>query len=334
LFRRFYDELSERLRARPDVVNVTASTQLPLTGSRDQSGITLEGRTYENPAAAPNADRYAVRPDYFSTMGIRLVNGRLFSDRDGADAAPVVIIGQTMAGQLWPGQDPLGQRIRVAGGPNNPFRTIVGVVADVRHYGLHLPETLQVYVPHAQTHYPEPYVSMVVRTAQDPLALASAVREEVRGIDPLQPVTRMRTYAGIVAESMATRRFTLVLLGVFAGTALVLAIVGLYGAVSYVVTQRQREIGVRVALGATAREISWLVLRLGMAPATLGVVGGVIVSVGLSRVIESMLYRTSPIDLATFVVVIVGMTASAWAACVLPARRAAGVDPAMTLKAE
>jgi putative ABC transport system permease protein len=175
---------------------------------------------------------------------------------------------------------------------------------------------------------------MVVRTSQDPLALAPAAREEVRGIDPLQPVTKIRTYEAIVAESMATRRFTLVLLGLFAGTALVLAIVGLYGAVSYVVTQRQREIGVRVALGATAREITRLVLRLGMTPAALGVVGGVVMSVGLVRVIESMLYGTSPIDLATLGVVIALMTASALTACVLPARRAAAVDPAITLKAE
>jgi putative ABC transport system permease protein len=206
---RFYDQLSDRLRARPGVGSVTASTQLPLTGSRDRSGITIEGRSVDNPAAAPTADRYAVRPEYFSTMGIRLMSGRWFSEHDGTGTTPVALVGTTMAEALWPGADPLGQRIRVAGGPNNPFRTIVGVVADVRHYGLHLPETLQVYIPHAQTHYPEPYLTMVVRTAQDPLALGPAVREEVRGIDPLQPVTRIRTYDGIVAESMATRRFTL-----------------------------------------------------------------------------------------------------------------------------
>jgi putative ABC transport system permease protein len=330
----FYDQVSERLRARPGVLSVSASTQLPLTGSIDRSGITIEGRTDDNPAAAPNADTYAVRSEYFTTMDIRLLSGRLFSERDGTDGAPVVIIGKTMAESLWPGEDPLGQRIRVAGGPENPFRTIVGVVADVRHYGLHLPETLQVYVPHAQTHYPQPFVTMVVRASQDALALASAAREVVHGIDPLQPVSKIRTYEGIVAESLATRRFTLVLLGLFAGTALVLAIVGLYGAVSYVVTQREREIGVRVALGATTREISRLVLRLGMTPAVLGVIAGVVMSAGFARAIESMLYGTPPVDRATFAVVIAVMAASALAACVLPARRAAAVDPAVTLKAE
>ncbi len=217
-----------------------------------------------------------------------------------------------MAEALWPGTDPLGQRIRVAGGPDNPFRTIVGVVGDVRHYGLHLPETLQVYVPHAQTHYPEPYVTVVVRSAGDPLALGPAAREEVRGIDALQPVTRIRTYDGIVAQLMATRRFTLVLLGLFAGTALVLAIVGLYGAVSYVVTQRQREIGLRVALGATTGEISRLVLRLGLTPTMLGVMAGVVMSVALARAIESMLYGTSPLDRATYTVVIGVMSSARW----------------------
>ncbi len=331
---RFYDQLSERLRAQPGVIGVSTSTQLPLSGSRDQAGITIEGRPVDNPAASPDADRYNVRPDYFATMGIRLLSGRVFGEHDGTDAAPVAIVGKRMAEELWPGQDPLGQRIRVAGGDNNPFRTIVGVVADVRHYGLHLPETLQVYVPHAQTHYPAPYVTMVVRTAQDPLSLAAAAREEVRGIDPLQPVTKLRTYEGIVAESMATRRFTLVLLALFAGTALVLAVVGLYGAVSYVVTQRRREIGVRVALGASAREISRLVLRLGMTPAATGVLTGAVLSAALARVIESMLYGTSAVDPATFAAVIGVMLMCAVTACVLPARRAAAVDPAITLRAE
>jgi putative ABC transport system permease protein len=331
---RFYDRLSERLRARSDVLSVSGATQLPLTGSIDRSGVTIEGRSIDNPAAAPNADTYAVRPDYFTTMGIRLLRGRVFSERDGTGAAPVVIVGKTMADSLWPGDDPLGHRIRVAGGPDNPFRTIVGVVADVRHYGLHLPETLQVYVPHAQTHYPQPFVTMVVRTSSDAVALAPAAREEVRGIDPLQPVSKIRTYEDIVTESMATRRFTLVLLGLFAATALILAMVGLYGAVSYVVTQREREIGVRVALGATTREISRLVLRLGMTPTALGVIAGVLMSVGVARAIESMLYGTSPIDRATFAAVIGVIGVSALMACLLPARRAAAVDPAVTLKAE
>ena len=333
---RFYDAVTERLRGRPGVVDVTASTQVPLNGTRDGAGITIEGRILDNPAAAPVADRYAVRPRYFETMGIRLVAGRVFTEADAMDAAPVAIVGRRMAEQLWPGEDPLGKRIRVAGGPNNPLRTIVGVVADVRHYGLHLPDTLQVYIPHSQTHYPEPYLTMVARveTGEDPLLLASAVREELRGIDAAQPVTKIRTYESIVAQSMATRRFTLALLALFAATALVLAVVGLYGAVSYVVTQRQREIGVRLALGATAREIGALVLRLGLTPTAAGLGMGLAVSLLAGRVLESMLYGVSPRDGATLTAVAIVIVGSALAACVVPARRAASIDPAVTLKAD
>jgi putative ABC transport system permease protein len=332
----FYDRVAERVAAIADVEAVATSTQLPLTGAVDRSGITIEGRTYENPAAAPNADRYAVRPQYFSTLGIPILSGRVFTDADRAGTEPVAIVGKTMAHDLWPGEDPIGRRIRVAGGPDNPMRTIVGVVGDVKHYGLHLPETMQVYIPHAQTIFPEPIVSVVVRArpGRDPLSLAPIVREQIRGIDPLQPVNKIRTFEAILSESMATRRFTLVLLALFAGTALMLAVVGLYGALSYVVSQRQREIGVRVALGAGAREISHLVLRQGLTPAGLGLAGGLLVSLGTGRVVESLLYGTSTRDVATFAAVVAVMGGCAVTACLIPARRAAGVDPAVTLKTE
>jgi putative ABC transport system permease protein len=333
---RFYDELFSRIATLPGVVGVSASTQIPLSGSRDRSGITIEGRRYDNPAAAPSADRYAVRPDYFAVMEIPLLRGRLFTPSDGAGAPPVAIVGRAMAEELWPGVDPIGQRIRVAGGDNNPFREVVGVVRDVKHYGLHLPETLQVYVPHAQTHYPEPSVVMLVRTngTVNPASVVTATREHVRDIDPLQPVTNARSYDDIVAESMATRRFTLLLLALFAVTALVLAVVGLYGALSYVVTQREREIGVRVALGAGASEIARLVLKQGMTPAALGVAFGLAASVVSGRVVESMLFGVSPRDLATFAAVGALMGVCALSACVVPARKAAAVDPAVTLKAD
>ena len=333
---RFYDELTARVRALPEVMDASASTQLPLTGSRDGSGITVEGRPLDNPAAAPVADRYVVRPAYFSTMSIPLVRGRLFTESDGTGAPPVAIVGRRMAEELWPGEDPIGRRIRVAGGADNPMRTIVGIVGDVKHYGLHMPETLQVYIPHAQAHYAEPLLRMVIRVrpGEDPRSIAPTVREAVRSLDPLQPVTNIRAYETIVAESMATRRFTLMLLALFAATALVLAVVGLYGALSYVVSQRKREIGVRVALGAGAREIRRLVLRQGMAPAATGLIAGLLVSLAAGRVVESMLYGTSPRDAATYVVVFGLIGACALMACLIPARKAAAVDPAVTLKAE
>jgi putative ABC transport system permease protein len=223
----------------------------------------------------------------------------------------------------------------VAGGPDNPFRLIVGVVGDVRHYGLHLPETMQVYVAHAQTHYPQPFLTMVIRTGEgrDPLSLAPSVREFVRAIDPLQPITRVRTYESIVAESLSTRRFTLTLLALFAGTAIILALVGLYGALSYVVSQRKSELGVRVALGARAADIVRLVMQQGMTPAVIGLVAGLSLGLAGGRVMASMLFSISPADAPTFAAVSVLMAGAALMACLIPARNAAKVQPSLTLKA-
>lgn len=330
----FYDDLTARLEALPGVTRVSASTQLPLTGNMDRSGITIEGRPLDNPAAAPEADTYSVRPAYFETMRVPLLRGRPLDESDRQVAAPVAVIGQTMAAALWPNEDPLGQRIRVAGGDDNPMRTIVGVVGDVRHYGLHLPATLQVYVPHDQTHYPRPALTVVVRTSGDPLLLAAAVRDVVRTVDPLQPVTNMQSYDAIVSASMATRRFTLALLAAFAGTALLLATIGLYGALSYVVSQRQREIGVRVAMGAVAADIAQLVVKQGMRPTTIGLAVGVLTSLALGRTVEALLYGIPSTDMVTFAAVTVVVTGCAFIACWLPARRAAHIDPAATLRSE
>jgi putative ABC transport system permease protein len=275
-------------------VNVSSSSMLPLTDSMAQMTVQIEGRPIENPAAAPRADTYAIRPDYFETTGVPLLRGRRFEYADGERAAPVVIIGKTMAEELWPGEDPIGRRIRVPGAPVYPLRTIVGVVGDVKHFGLHLPVTPQAYIPHAQPPWRMPAMTVVVRAdaERDPLSLVSAVREHVRSIDPLQPVTAVQTFDDIVAQSMATRRFTLVLLASFAGTALLLAIGGLYGALSYIVSQRARDIGVRVALGASARTITGLVTRQGMTPAFVGLGVGLLASVAIGRVIESRRRRS------------------------------------------
>src|SRR5688572_8837962 len=331
----FYDELTGRLVAMPGVTNVSGSSMLPLTASMAQMTLRIEGRPLENPAAAPVADTYAVRPNYFSTMGIPVLRGRGFESADGERAAPVAIISKATAEELWPGEDPIGRRIAVPGGPQSPLRTIVGIVGDVRHFGLHMPVTKQVYLPHAQPPWPMA-ATMVVRTAGgiDPLSLVSTVLEHVRSIDPLQPVTKIQTFDDIVAQSMATRRFILVLLASFAGTAVLLAIGGLYGALSYIVSQRARDIGVRVALGASARAITGLVTRQGMTPAFVGLGVGLLASLAIGRVIESMLFGVSPRDLATYAIVITLILAGALAACLFPARRAASVDAAVTLRAD
>jgi putative ABC transport system permease protein len=308
-----------------------------MTGALAQMSVSIEGRPIDNPAAAPTADTYAVRPDYFSTLRIPVLRGRPLEPADGERSAPVVVISKTMAETLWPGEDPIGRRIRVPGTPLAPLRTIVGIVGDVKHYGLHMPVTSQAYIPHTQPAYgPARFMTVVVRTTaeRDPLSLVPAVREHIRRIDPLQPVTRIQTFDTIVAQSMATRRFTLVLLASFAGTALLLAIGGLYGALSYIVSQRARDIGVRVALGASARAIRGLVVRQGMTPAVVGLVAGLLVSVAIGRVIEAMLFGVSSRDFLTYVTVITMIVAGALAACLVPARRAASIDAAVTLRAE
>jgi putative ABC transport system permease protein len=333
----FFDELTARIRATPGVVNVSASSMLPLTDSFAQMTVEIDGRPIENPAAAPTADTYTVRPDYFSTMGIRVLRGRPFESADSDRAAPVAIISQTTAEELFPGEDPIGRRIRIPGNPKAPLRTIVGMVGDVKHYGLHLPVTKQAYLPHAQPPFgPQRFMTMVVRTAaeRDPLSLVSTMREHVRTIDRLQPVTRVRTFDDIMSGSLAARRFTLVLLASFAGAAVLLAIGGLYGALSYVVGQRSREIGVRVALGASAREIAGLVMRQGMTPVIVGLGLGLVVSVAIGRLIESMLFGVSSWDLTTYATVMALIVAGALAACLVPARRAASIDAAVTLRAE
>jgi putative ABC transport system permease protein len=199
-----------------------------------------------------------------------------------------------------------------------------------------MPPTIQAYMPRSQAPWIETSMTMVVRVRRgvDPLSVAAAAREQVRTLDALQPVTEMRSYDAILATSMATRRFTLALLASFAGVALLLAIVGLYGALSYVVTQRQREIGVRVALGAAAGDIRRMVVGQGMQPVAIGLISGVLLALVGGRVVESLLFSVPPTDLVTFAIVLVVISTSALVACLLPASRAASVDPATTLRAE
>jgi putative ABC transport system permease protein len=331
----FYRDLMSRLRGLPGVVEVGASTQLPLTGSIDQWGITIAGRPLPNPAESPEADRYGVEGNYFAAMNIPLMQGRLISDADGPGTPPVVVIGKTAAERLFPGENPIGRSIQLAGGPNNPFRTIVGVVGDVRHYGLDVPAEHQAYMPQSQSPWLQSSMTLVIRVGDgvDPLSLAAAAREQVRALDAQQPVIAIETFDHIVATLMATRRFTLVLLALFAASALMLAVIGLYGALSYVVTQRRREISVRVALGADHKDIRRLVLAQGLTPVASGLAIGLVAAAGSGRLIDAMLFGVRPTDALTYATVLAAMAASASVACLLPAHRATRVEPAAMLRA-
>jgi putative ABC transport system permease protein len=330
----FFDRLIDRLEALPGVDAVAASTNLPLSGTQDQWGITIEGRPL-SAEETPEADRMGVAGAYFAALNIPLLRGRLFTGAEGPATPPVVVIGKTMADQLWPGEDPIGRRITLAGGPNNPPRTIVGVVGDVRHNGLDAPVSYQAYMPQSQSPWPQSGMTLLIRVTpgQEPVALAAAAREQVRALDAGQPVIRVRSYETVVATLMGTRRFTLVLIAAFAGTALLLAIVGLYGALSYLVMQRQREIGVRVALGAGENDIRRLVILQGLKPVAAGLGIGLAAAAAGGRLIDALLFGVTSTDAITYAAVLAAIAVSAAVACLLPAQRATRVEPATTLRA-
>jgi putative ABC transport system permease protein len=327
----FYSDVLDRVRALPGVESASAATLLPLAGGRDQYGLHIAGRPQANPEEAPAAHRFVVQPGIFETLRVPLLRGRTLDARDAAGRTNVAVINRSLADDLFPGEDPLGHQVML-GLPSAPVRTIVGVVGDVRHEGLHMAPGYQVWVPQAQWAWAEPMLTLTVRTAGEPLRLAVSVRRLVRERDAAQPVTNVRAYTALVAESTGTRRFAAALLAAFAGTSLLLAVVGLYGALGVVVRQRRREIGLRLALGAAAAEISRMVLVQGMRPVAAGLALGLLAAAASAQGLRALLFQVEARDPLTFVVAAAVLSAFALVACVLPAWRAARVDPATMLR--
>ncbi|MGE0452476.1 MAG: ABC transporter permease [Vicinamibacteria bacterium] len=330
---RFYDDLLARARALPGVTAASAVTTLPLGGGVDGYGLHLVGRPLANPEAAPSADRFVVAPQFFSALRIPLLRGRLLDERDAQGAPPAVVINRTAAEALFPNEDPLGRQIAL-GPPTAERRTIVGVVGDIRHHGLDVPPQYQVFVPQAQWPWAETFLTVVVRSQSDPRSLVDPLRDAVRALDPAQPVTNVRLYEDVLLAATATRRFAAGLLACFAATALALALVGLYGALGVFVGQRRREIGVRLALGADARAIARMVLALGLRPALSGLCLGLALAASLAGALRSLLYEVTTFDPATFAGTSALLLAVTALACLLPAVRAASIDPAETLRTE
>jgi putative ABC transport system permease protein len=328
----FYNDLVQRVKAYPGVESAAVVNYLPLGGSNSSDDYLVEGE----PAPAPGQEydgRYRVStPDYFRTMGIPLIRGRGFTDQDKAGAPPVVIVNETLARKHWPNEDAIGKRIRFYGPPERAlWREIVGVVEDVRHE-LNLPVTPEYYLPHAQ----DPWGAMVLvaRTSVDPASLAPALRQQVWAIDKDQPVFDVRTMQEVRSMSVALYSFSSVMLAIFAGVALLLASIGIYGVMAFAVTQRTQEIGIRMALGARALDVLKLVVKHGMKLALLGIVIGLAGSWALTRFLEQMLVGVQPTDLLTFSVVSICLLVAAFVACYLPARRATKVDPLEALRYE
>ena len=327
--RAFYDELVSRVAALPGVEQASAANRIPLTGVITNDPFAIEGRQldFSNP---PNASWRLVLPQYFHTVGIPLLSGRDFNAQDGNEVA---IINQTMARKYWPGEDPLGKRLSLGvPSPTNSWKRIIGVVADTPQRTLESAPGADWYLPFAARASRDGH--LLVRTVGDPAALAAAIRQQVWAIDKDQPVTKLVTMRESVHRTLGARRFNTWLLSGFAGLALLLAALGIYSVISYSVTQRTRELGIRMALGAQMRDVLRLVLRQGMALVVTGLVMGLAVSLALSRVLHGMLFGIGAHDPLTIVGVTVLLVGVAWLACYLPARRATRVDPLVALRHE
>ncbi|HEU4477527.1 MAG TPA: FtsX-like permease family protein, partial [Pyrinomonadaceae bacterium] len=327
-----YRQLVERISSLPGVASAGAISQLPLRGDTFNlgRGYLREGDPATSDAAG-NANFLAVTPTYLDTMQIPLKAGRGFTDRDTNEAPKVVIVNETMARKLWPGESPIGRKIWVW--YDEKFhREIVGVVADTRR-SLDTEAESQMYVPFAQD-AGWGTLSLVVRTKGEPTDLAGAVRTEIRAIDKGVLIFNVKTLDDVVAIAAAPRRTPMLLLSSFAGVAMLLAMLGIYGVTAYYVTQRTHEIGVRIALGARMSDVLKLVLSRGVIFALTGIAIGIAGAFGLTRYLSTLLFGVQPVDLMTFLSVAAILIIVALLACVIPARKAAKVDPLVALRYE
>lgn len=329
----FYRELLRRINSLPGVECAGAVSVLPLGGNFDTAGTEPDGFMH-GPGETPYPERYIVTPGYLNAMGIRLNRGRFFAESDNENAPLAVLISETAAQRWWPNQDPIGRHIKVPGFDNGPqpWRAVVGVVLDVKQAGLDAPPTMQVYLPHAQ--YRNGYLTLVVRTKLDPLSLAPEVRRQIADMDPDQAAANIASMDQVLADSAGSRRFSMVLLSALASLGLILASVGVYGVLSYGVSQRTREIGIRMALGAATKDVLSLVVGQGMKLLFMGVAVGTIAAFLLTRLMSGLLFGVSPSDPLTFVAVSLLLTGVALLGCYLPARRATRVDPVIALRYE
>jgi putative ABC transport system permease protein len=328
-----YGQLVEKLAATPGVRSASVSTNVPMRGP-PYITFAIEGRPDVDEGTVQDVQPFGASPEHFRTFEIPLLQGRLISARDGERAPAVAVINREMARRYWPGEDPIGKRVTL-GDPADTaaiWRTIVGVVGDVKQEGLDAEPYAQMYMPSAQ--FPQRGIYVSLRTAGDPLGAAGALRRAVKEVDPDVPVADLMTMEQRVAQSVTQPRVNTLLLGVFAGVALVLAAVGIYGVMSYGVEQRTREIGIRMALGAKQGDVLRLVVGQGMAPVAAGVALGLAGAFAVTRLIGSMLYGVSATDPVTFLAVTVFLVAVALVASYLPARRATRVAPTEALRYE
>ena len=328
--RRFYEHALARLRALPGVQSVGWVSFLPLKGERSVSGVRLPGEQTE--AMAPPANYRAVSPEYFKAMGIPTIQGKIFEERDRG--RNVIVISKSVADRLWPGKDPVGQSC-VTEWAGQQQGEVVGVVGDIRTVRLDRSPEMMVYVPEWRNEHSVPSsASFVIRTSINPAGAVAAVRNAIHGIDPDVPIGALRPMSELVSESVETRRFQMLLAVVFAGAALLLTSLGIFGVVGYSVEQRRHELGIRMALGAGQSDLRGMVLRQGMSPVLAGLAVGIVAAILVGRLMESLLFGVSAFDPLTAAIVAMVVVAVALAASWVPARRATRVDPLIALRYE
>ncbi|MGH9881211.1 MAG: ABC transporter permease, partial [Pyrinomonadaceae bacterium] len=331
---RFRNQMLDEINSLPGVQAAIVS-ELPLSGDSLNHDFLIEGRPPIPVGDEPSLETRSVMGNYFQTMQIPLRAGRDFGPQDFQEKAPLVgIANQALVRLYFPNEDPLNKRVRWARNPEVQWITIVGVVGDVKHFGLDLPELPGLYSPYTQAQPWKRWMSVAVRTQADPAAMAQAVKQQIWKVDSQLPVTKVLTMSEVSTESFSSRSFNMFLLAMFAGLALVLAAVGIYGVMSYAVTQRTQEIGIRMALGARATDVLKLILRNGLTLTLLGVVIGIGGAIALTRLLRTLLFGVTPTDTLTFATVSLVLVAVALLACYLPARRATKVDPLVALRYE
>jgi putative ABC transport system permease protein len=327
----FWNETLHRVQQLPGVEAAGYTIVLPLSGSNTDSSFAIEGRVMRPNQPGPDEELRVITPDYFRVLKTPLLRGRFFSEADNADAPGVVIINDALAKKYWPNEDALGKRITFSDTrkPDPKWLTIVGITRSIRHRGLDLDPQPEYYLPLAQR--ARSSVILTVRSTQDPRSLTTAMRREIQSIDPDQPIANIRTLEGVTADSIAPRRLSVVLLGAFAGIALLLAGVGIYGVISYLVVQRTHEIGVRMALGAQRRDVLRLVVGHALKLVGIGTVIGLILAFLSTRTLSALLYSVGAFDAATFIFVTVTLATVALFASYVPALRATRADPMIAL---
>jgi putative ABC transport system permease protein len=328
--RTFYDQVLARVRALPEIVSAGASEYIPFVGSNQVNRIQVVGQPLARPGEEPGAQYTAVTPNYFSTLQIPLLRGRLIEWRDGPGSSNVVVINETLARQQFPNQDPIGRQIEIP--VQHKIWTVIGVVHDVKQFSLSDWPEPQLYVSAAQI--PSGYMTIVARASRPAPELAAAIRDVIWSVDSEQPVSTVRPLDDLITEQNTLMRVTTQVISFFGALALLLGAIGIYGVMAHSVGQRIHEIGIRMALGARPREMMRLVMRQGMKMTLAGIVSGLVAAAGVTRALSSMLYKVKASDPAIFVFVAVFFTLVALAACYLPARRAMRVDPMVALRHE